>query len=99
MIKAEREIDAAETLTSKFKNIETDIVEKKRRIQLVKDEIKEAKFDHNLGEKNSRARLLEVEIAALDSEMTNLNLQGNNRAKLDIDRNTLTKVEAEIANV
>ena len=99
MTKAEREVDAAETLTSKFKNIETDIAEKRHRIKLVTAEIKAAQFEQHLGEKSNRTRGLEVEIAALDSEMTNLNMQGTHRAKLDIDRNNLTKIESEIANV
>ena len=82
MTKAEREVDAAETLTSKFKNIETDIAEKRHRIKLVTAEIKAAQFEQHLGEKSNRTRGLEVEIAALDSEMTNLNMHHLERFRL-----------------
>ncbi|KAI0702294.1 hypothetical protein BC835DRAFT_1404375 [Cytidiella melzeri] len=99
VVKADREVDAAEALTSKQKNIETDIAEKERRIQLVKDEIKAAKIEENLGEKAVKARALEAKVAELSGEIQSLNTQGSTRTRLDISRSNLTKTETEVRNL
>jgi hypothetical protein len=96
--KAEREVDAADALTSKRKNIETEIEEKERRIQLVKDEIKAANFEERLGEKAVKARGMEAKVIELNGEIQSLNTQGSTRTRLDISRGNLTKTENEIKN-
>ncbi|KAI0345847.1 hypothetical protein BDW22DRAFT_1353452 [Trametopsis cervina] len=99
MVKAEREVDAAEALTSKRKNLETDITEKERRIQLVKDEIVEANFDHRLGGKAKATRELEGKITAFNDEIQSLSTQASTRARLDVKREELKTKEMEMNNL
>lgn len=96
--KAEREVDAAESVTAKRKTIEADIEDKDRRLQKIKDDIKLANFEERLGEKASKGRSLEVKRDELNAEIRALSFQADTRARLDLKREELKTKENEVKN-
>lgn len=96
--KAQNQVDNAEGLTAEYKTVESDIEEKERRIQKVKDEIKDARFEDHVVEKTSKIRELESKRDALTNEIRILSLQADSRARLDLKREESRTKETEMRN-
>ncbi|KAF7792625.1 hypothetical protein EIP86_003722 [Pleurotus ostreatoroseus] len=94
--KAEQDVDAAETLTSQLKLIETDIEEKEKRLQKIREEIKAANFDERITEKSTQMRSLSLKSADLEKEIQTLSLQADTRAKLELKREALRTKTSEV---
>lgn len=96
--KAQNQVDNAEGLTAEYKTVESDIEEKERRIQKVKDEIKDAHFEDHVVEKTSKIRELESKRDSLTNEIRILSLQADSRARLDLKREESRTKETEMRN-
>ena len=94
--KAEQDVDAAETLTSQLNLIETDIEEKEKRLQKIREEIKAANFDERITEKSTQMRSLSLKSADLEKEIQTLSLQADTRAKLELKREALRTKTSEV---
>lgn len=96
--KTQREVDNAESLTSECKAVEADIEDKQRRIERIQDDLKTARFDERINEKNVKLRELEIRRSALFDEIELLSGQAEARAKLELKREDLRAKETELKN-
>lgn len=94
--KAEQDVDAAETLTSQLKTIETEIEEKEKRLHKIREDIKAANFDERITEKSTQMRSLSLKSADLEKEIQTLSLQADTRAKLELKREALRTKTSEV---
>ncbi|CAL1713176.1 unnamed protein product [Somion occarium] len=96
---AERDVDAAQALPAKLRTLESEMEDKERRLEIIKDELKAAKYEERIAEKESKYRSLEVTRDGLNNEFRTLSLQADSRAKLDLNRASLKTKSAEVKNV
>jgi len=73
-------------LASELRTLAGDIEEKKSRLEKIKEDIKAGNFDERLGEKAAKARSMEDQRDALNTELRSLSLQADSRARLDLKR-------------
>lgn len=93
---AEREVDAARTLTSQLSTIKDDIEDTRRRLENARTELTSAAFDRKISEKNTNGTNLESRREALNTELRTLSLQADSRAKLDLQRGQMKAKATEI---
>lgn len=85
-------------LASELRTLSGDIEEKKLRLEKVKRDIKEASFEERLGERASKARVMEDKRDSLNAELRALSLQADARARLDLKRTEVRSRTLEIKN-
>ena len=93
---AEREVDAARTLTSRLAEVKADIEDKRRRLEKARQDVSAAAFDKKIAEKTANSTSLESKREALNTELRTLSLQADSRAKLDLQRAQLKTKSTEI---
>jgi DNA repair protein RAD50 len=78
--------------------VQSDIEEKKARLEKIKADVKAAKYEERLEEKSLKARELDDRRNALTREIRTLSSQADIRAKLDIKRTELKRKSADVKN-
>ena len=96
---AESSLDQTSSLTTDIRTLQGDIEEKKRRLDKVRQEIKDANYDERIAEKSSKARALEDQREDLNGEIRTLSLQADSRARLDIKRAEMKSKKNEMQNM
>ncbi|KAF9643243.1 hypothetical protein BDM02DRAFT_1548809 [Thelephora ganbajun] len=96
---AEFSLDQTSSLTTDIRTLQGDIEEKKRRLDKVRQEIKDANYDEKIAEKSSKARALEDQREDLNGEIRTLSLQADSRARLDIKRAEMRSKKNEAQNM
>ena len=72
------------------------MAEKNIRMEKVRNEVKAARYDELLAEKNSKAKSLEVTQEELNSEFKSLSSQSDSRARLGLKRDDVKLKTGEI---
>lgn len=72
------------------------MAEKNIRMEKVRNEVKAARYDELLAEKNSKAKSLEVTREELNSEFKSLSSQSDSRARLGLKRDDVKLKTGEI---
>lgn len=89
--KSESSLNAGRSLPRELSTLQSEMKDKFVRIEKIKDEIKEAKYDTKIQDVTNKMRGLEEQRELLNTELKNLSLQADARAKLDIKRDDLKK--------
>lgn len=95
---AETKIDESQTLPAELRTIQTDITDKRARLEVLRGEARAARFDERLAERVAQARTLEAKRDALNGEIRALSLQADTRARLDLKRAEVRNKRAEVEN-
>ena len=95
---AETKIDESQTLPAELRTIQTDITDKRSRLEVLRGEARSARFDERLAERVAQARALEAKRDALNGEIRALSLQADTRARLDLKRAEVRNKRAEVEN-
>ena len=90
---------AGQSLPRELSAVRSDLEEKEARIEKIKEEIKAAKYEDSIQETTNKILALEEQRDALNTELRNLTLQADSRAKLDINRSDLSKKKRELQTV
>lgn len=96
--KAELAVETMQGLASELRTLSGDIEEKKLRLEKVKRDLKEANFEERLGERASKARVMEDRRDSLNAELRGLSLQADARARLDLKRSEVRSRTLEVKN-
>ena len=96
---SESSLDQTSSLTTDIRTLQGDIEEKKRRLERVRQEIKDMNYDEKIAEKSSKARALEDQREHLNAEIRTLSLQADSRARLDIKRAEMKSKKNEMQNM
>ena len=99
MTSAESSLDQTSSLTTDIRTLQGDIEEKKRRLDKVRQEIRDANYDEKIAERGSKARALEDQREDLNGEIRTLSLQADSRARLDIKRAEMKSKKNEMQNM
>lgn len=97
--KAESDLIQSQSLSLDLASIVSDIDERKSRVEKIRTNIQNAKYDAKVQEITIEARTLEEQREALHAELKSLSLQADARAKLDLKRADLRTKSQELKNI
>jgi DNA repair protein RAD50 len=89
-------VENKQNLLSQLNTLQGDIEEKRTRLTKIKTDMGTAKYDVRLAEQTEKAKRLEEQREALNSEFRSLSLQADARAKLDLKRAEIRSKNGEI---
>ncbi|KAF9013278.1 hypothetical protein BDQ17DRAFT_1386857 [Cyathus striatus] len=95
---AERRLEEQQGLPAEQLTLQSDIEEKKARMEKIRADVASMNYDSKLSEKSERSRSLEEKREGLNNEMRILNLQADSRAKLELKREEMKSKSIEIQN-
>ena len=96
---AESSLGQTSSLTTDIRALQGDIEEKKRLLDKLRKDVREANYDERIAEKSSEARALEDRKEDLNVEIRTLSLQADSRARLDIKRAEIGSKRNEMQNM
>lgn len=92
-------LSTGRALPRELTTLQEDIDEKTTRIEIIKAEIKDAKYESKIQEASNKIRALEETRESLNQELKNLSLQSDARAKLDLIRADLKKKTQDVKDI
>ena len=94
--KIEDNLEDLQILPASLRALQSDIEEKKRRLQKLKQDLVASNYDGRLAEKAEKSRRMEVKREQLSFELQTLSIQADSRAKLEINRKDVKNKTLEI---
>jgi DNA repair protein RAD50 len=94
----EHKLDATETLSSELHTLTGNMEEKKTRLEKLKNDMKSENYEGKLAEKAAKARNMEDQRSALNSDLRSLSLQADSRARFDLKRIEFKTKTADVKN-
>jgi DNA repair protein RAD50 len=92
----EDNLESMQILPASLRALQSDIEEKKIRLQKLKQDHFDSNFDKRLAEKAENSRRMEAKREQLSFELQALSLQADSRAKLEINRKEVKIKASEI---
>ena len=92
----EDNLESLQILPASLRALQSDIEEKKSRLQKLKQDHIESNYDKRLAEKAENSRRMEAKREQLSFELQTLSLQADSRAKLEINRKEVKNKASEI---
>lgn len=95
----ENNLEDLQILPASLRALQSDIEEKKGRLQKLKQDLIASNHDGRLAEKTENSRRLEAKREQLSFELQTLSLQADSRAKLEINRKDVKNKSLEIESL
>ena len=92
----EDNLESLQILPASLRALQSDIEEKKCRLQKLKQDHIDSNYDKRLTEKAENSRRMEAKREQLSFELQTLSLQADSRAKLEINRKEVKNKTSEI---
>lgn len=92
----EDNLEDLQILPASLRALQSDIEEKKGRLQKLKQDLVASNFDGRLAEKAENTRRMEAKREQLSFELQTLSLQADSRAKLELNRKEVKIKTSEI---
>ena len=95
----EDNLEDLQILPASLRTLQSDIEEKKDRLQKLKQDLIASNYEGRLAEKAEKSRRMEAKREQLSFELQKLSLQADSRAKLEINRKEVKNKTSEIERV
>lgn len=92
----ENNLEDLQILPASLRALQSDMEEKKDRLQKLKQDFNDSNYDKRLAEKTENSRRMEAMREQLSFELQTLSLQADSRAKLEINRKEVKNKSLEI---
>ncbi|KAG8832048.1 DNA repair protein rad50 [Serendipita sp. 399] len=96
---ADLRLDNIHAKSSELKGVSSDIEQKSKRIEALREEIRSNDYEAKLEEKSNALRSLETQRERLNNEMTLSNQQMESRAALSLRKDEAQKLDSEIKSI
>ena len=96
---SESTLDKGRLLPRELSAAQSELQDKASRIEKIRDEIKDTKYDIRIQDISNRMKELEEQREVLNTDLKNLSLQADARAKLDIKRTDLKKKTQNLEDI